>query len=136
MTEIEKVIKGLEWIIDGDKFGFGVNWTLESTPQCEEEQAGYIITRAIELLKDSHIKNSSLCDFYVMDKETGRIHRVGDEQHDAIWVSEEGELHYMNLQNGDGCSGKSHLNEGDGYEFIPSDCGRMGIPFFLDQSEL
>ena len=68
-----------------------------------------------------------LCDFWVRDKCTGRIHKVGDEQHDSIWVSDEGELHYMNLQNGDGCSGKSHLDDGCGYEFVPSDCGTMDV---------
>lgn len=66
-----------------------------------------------------------LTDFWVRDKLTGRVHKVGDEQHDSIWVDDEGELHYMNLQNGDGCSGKSHLKDGDGYEFVPSDCGTL-----------
>ena len=65
------------------------------------------------------------CDFYVRDKQTGTVHRVGDDQHDSIWVDTEGELHYSNLQNGDGCSGKSALNEECGYEFVPSDCGAI-----------
>ena len=48
----ETVIKGLEWILEDDRFGFGVNWYVDCVPQCEEEQAGYNITRAIELLKE------------------------------------------------------------------------------------
>ena len=50
-SKLDKVIKGLEWILEGDRFGFGVNWYGDCVPQCEEEQAGYNITRAIELLK-------------------------------------------------------------------------------------
>lgn len=62
------------------------------------------------------------CNFFVKDKTTGRIHRVGDDQHDSVFVDMEGELHYYNLQNGDGCSGKSG-NDENGYEFVPSDSG-------------
>lgn len=65
------------------------------------------------------------CDFYVRDKATGTIHKVGTDQHDSIWVDSAGELHYHNMQNGDGCSGKSRLNDGCGYEFVPSECGEM-----------
>ena len=52
MPDREKVIEGLEWILEGDRFGFGVNWYGDCVPQCEEEQAGLNITRAIELLKE------------------------------------------------------------------------------------
>ena len=48
----EKVVKGLEWILDGDRFGFGENWHIDSEPKTEEEQARYCIQRAIELLKE------------------------------------------------------------------------------------
>ena len=53
MTGIEKAIKGLEWILEDDRFGFGINWD-ESThvPRSEEERAGYNIQRAIEMLKE------------------------------------------------------------------------------------
>ena len=50
--KLVKVIKGLEWVLEGDRFGFGVNWYEDCVPQTEEEWAGYNITRAIELLKD------------------------------------------------------------------------------------
>lgn len=65
------------------------------------------------------------CEFYVRDKETGRIHKVGTDQHDSIWVDATGELHYRNMQNGDGCSGKSALDNGCGYEFVPSEYGDL-----------
>ena len=67
----------------------------------------------------------TLTDFYVKDKLSGEIYRVGDDIHDGIWVDSSGELHYRNLQNGDGCSGKSKLDPSGGYEFVPSDCGVM-----------
>lgn len=38
---------------------------------------------------------------YVLDKSDGRIHRIGDDRHDSLWVSDDG-VHYHNLQNGDG----------------------------------
>ena len=66
-----------------------------------------------------------LCDFYVKDKYSGKIHRVGDNVHDAIWVDSEGTLYYQNLQNGDGCSYKSAKDKLQGYEFVPSDCGEI-----------
>lgn len=65
------------------------------------------------------------CAFYVRDKETGRIHKVGTDQHDSIWVDAAGEVHYRNMQNGDGCSGKSHLDNRCGYEFVQSECGEI-----------
>lgn len=66
-----------------------------------------------------------LCDFFVKDKANGRIHKVGTDRHDSIWVDSEGTLHYQNLQNGDGCSYKSAIDELQGYEFMPSDCGEI-----------
>lgn len=44
-------IEGLEWILEDDRFGFGVNWSENDLPRCEEEWAGYYIQRAIEVLK-------------------------------------------------------------------------------------
>ena len=65
------------------------------------------------------------CEFYVRDKETGIIHKVGTDQHDSIFVDLAGELHYHNMQNGDGCSGKSRLDDKCGYEFVPSEYGEL-----------
>lgn len=63
------------------------------------------------------------CDFYVRDKTSGWVHRVGENVHDGIWVDGTGLLHYMNLQNGDGCSGRSKNNDACGYEFVSSEWG-------------
>ena len=62
---------------------------------------------------------SRLTDIYVRDKWSGRIHRVGDDQHDQLTIWEDGNLHYYNLQNGDGCNTRCH-GEGYGYEFVPN----------------
>ncbi len=48
---------------------------------------------------------------YVRDKETGSVHRVGDDPHDCLYVMN-GVVCYHNLQNGDGTGG--------GYEFVES----------------
>lgn len=52
MTDTKRVIKGLEWILKDDKFGFGTNWTIDSKPRDSHEKAGYNITRAIEFIKE------------------------------------------------------------------------------------
>jgi len=41
----------LEWMLEGDRFGLGENWTVDSEPKSSEEQAGYYIQRAIDALK-------------------------------------------------------------------------------------
>lgn len=53
MQDHEKLIKGLEWILENDRFGFGTNWD-HGEPQAEEEQAGKYIWDAIALLKEQH----------------------------------------------------------------------------------
>ncbi|WP_270815194.1 hypothetical protein [Hungatella effluvii] len=32
----------------------------------------------------------SLIDIYVRDKQTGEIHKVGEDKHDSIWVDLDG----------------------------------------------
>lgn len=56
MTYREKIIEGLEWILEGDRFGFGVNWDTDCEPKSEEEQAGINIQNAITLLKEQEAK--------------------------------------------------------------------------------
>ena len=70
-------------------------------------------------------KEWSLTDIYVRDKADGRIHRVGDDQHDSLWVDSSGTVHFHNLQNGDGCGADSITDPGAGYEFCPSDDGTV-----------
>lgn len=63
---------------------------------------------------------SSLTDIYVRDKWSGEIHRVGDDQHDQLTIWNDGQLHYYNLHNGDGCSTGDTRRDGCGYEFVPN----------------
>lgn len=63
---------------------------------------------------------SSLIDIYVRDKWDGEIHRVGDDQHDQLTIGTDGQLHYFNLHNGDGCSTGDTRRDGYGYEFVPN----------------
>lgn len=51
MTDREMVVKGLKWILEGDRFGFGENWET-GEPMDEYEKAGKIITDTITLLKE------------------------------------------------------------------------------------
>lgn len=67
----------------------------------------------------------ALTDLYVQDKESGKIHRIGDDPHDSIWVGKDGVVHYHNLQNGDGANGNGDCE--CGYRFVPSDCGELRV---------
>ena len=51
MHDMEEVVNGLEWILEDDRFGFGVNWE-NGKPRDDHEKAGKIITDAIALLKE------------------------------------------------------------------------------------
>ena len=89
----------------------------------KNEEVLKALDKVCEMIEAMPEERSFLCDFYVKDKTNGRVHRVGDNAHDSIWVDSDGQLHYHNLQNGDGCSGQSCINDDCGYEFVPSDCG-------------
>lgn len=78
MADIEKVIKGLEWILEDDRFGFGENWTVRSEPKDDYEQAGHNITRAIELLKEQEAK-------HVIRKQCKKEHNDGSIDYFAEW---------------------------------------------------
>lgn len=62
---------------------------------------------------------------YVLDKQSGRIHRIGDDRHDSLTVMD-GEIHYHNMQNGDG--GTVIDREGYGYLILPTDSGGFESP--------
>ena len=51
MFDRKKAIKELEWILEDDRFGFGINWET-GEPRDEYEKAGKIITDVITLLKE------------------------------------------------------------------------------------
>jgi hypothetical protein len=87
---------------------------------------------------------SLFCELYVRDKYSGRIHRVGDDVHDSLWVDEAGTVHYHNMQNGDGCPAFKSINtkkdiNGDGYEygfeFVPMMDGEMAEPYATQLKE-
>lgn len=60
----------------------------------------------------------SMIDIYIRDKQSGLMHRVGDDIHDMLTINAEGQLCYRNLQNGDGCrTGET----GGGYEFVSNE---------------
>lgn len=67
--------------------------------------------------------HNCLCDLYVIDKHSRRIHRIGTDHHDSLVVFSDGEIHYRNLQNGDGGTAKDE--EGMGYVILKSDCGYL-----------
>lgn len=77
--------------------------------------------------KASLLQDKRSTDLYIRDKNSGRIHRVGDECHDALWVDVDGTVHYSNLQNGDGCADYSQIDPNAGYEFMPSDFGELVV---------
>ncbi len=78
-----------------------------------------------------------LTDLYVLDKERGRIHRIGDNPHDSFWVDSKGVLHYCNLQNGDGCTGDGwENNKENGYAFLPQNTGMPMAYEDYDQPEI
>lgn len=52
MLPNKDLIKGLKWILEDDKFGFGQNWDSIDETECEEELAGYYIERAIKKLEE------------------------------------------------------------------------------------
>lgn len=85
--------------------------------------------RAITAEKDkaSLLQDKRSTDLYIRDKDSGRIHRVGNECHDGLWVDTGGTVHYFNLQNGDGCSDNSRMDKNAGYEFMPSDFGELMV---------
>ena len=86
-----------------------------------------------------------LCNIYVRDKYTGRIHRLGDDVHDELWVDRNGTLFYNNMQNGDGCMGYQSVNQDNdvhnpdayqfGYEFVPMMNGEMDEPYATQYKE-
>lgn len=64
----------------------------------------------------------SLTDLYIRDKSSGRIHRIGDDQHDMLMISEEGKLVYHHLQCGEGAILGDKENERYfGFEFVPNE---------------
>lgn len=84
------------------------------------------IARAKCVLDYVHTKKESapgkLTDIYIRDKVSGENRKVGDNRHDMLTITDDGELRYYNLQNGDGCrTGRNSYNSDSGYEFVPNE---------------
>lgn len=52
---------------------------------------------------------------WIKDKCDGSIHLYGTDTHDSLYIDENGNIAYYNLQNGDGSG------EGGSYEFVNFD---------------
>lgn len=64
-----------------------------------------------------------LTDLYVLDKFSHKIHRIGEGVHDSLTAYAWDDIHYSNLQNGDGGGLKDV--DGYGYVIIKTDSGRF-----------
>ena len=67
--------------------------------------------------------HNGLCDLYVLDKTDRTIHRVGEGSHDSLSAYAQDEVHYCNMQNGDGGGVKDE--DGYGYVILKSDDGYL-----------
>ena len=85
--------------------------------------------RTLKTRPDIKEGNDHYCNLlsrlFVLDKSDGRIHRIGDERHDSLCVMG-GEIHYHNMQNGDG--GTTEDKEGYGYVILKTMDGSLGSP--------
>ena len=96
-------------------------------PYAYDQQYQQMLLRDACRLAAKVLRGVSTTNLYIRDKDSGRIHRVGDECHDGLWVDTGGTVHYFNLQNGDGCSHHSRTDKNAGYEFMPSDFGELMV---------
>ena len=69
-------------------------------------------------------------DLYVYDKALKKIHKIGEERHDSLYVYDNDgnyEVRYYNLQNGEG--GSSNDEEGHDYVILKSQNGLLTDEF-------
>lgn len=66
---------------------------------------------------------------YVKDKQSNIIHMVGTDSHDRLYLDENGNIQYSNLQNGGGTP--------DDYSFVLDDEGHneKNLPFTKKEQE-
>lgn len=78
---------------------------------------GAAARKALDSIPAEEIEDTRnrLCDLYVIDKTSGRIHRIGSNAHDSLIVYGDG-VRYFNMQNGDG--GGTDNDEHSGYCII------------------
>ena len=60
-----------------------------------------------------------LTALWIRNKYTGKVHKIGDDIHDSLYVDDNGTLHYFNTQNGDGCIGYHSVNRTTVAEVYP-----------------
>lgn len=92
MIDRTKTFEGLEWILENDQFGFGINWSEDSIPKSEEEQAGYNIQMAMNFIKEQP---------EIVRCEHCRFHDNGENEVDA-W--NRCKLHKINTSDDEFCS--------------------------------
>lgn len=88
-----------------------------------------------------------MTDLWIRDKYSGKIHKIGTDPHDCLYVDDNGTVYYENLGNGDGCKGYKSVNRKTladkypdinwgkrateyvhGYEFVPN-TDEYGYPY-------
>ena len=103
-----------------------LNRTLTANGDCEYDKELY---QAIEdVLGELRFRSDNHTALYVIDLESKnrRIHRIGTDIHDAMSVYDldgKTELHYRNMQNGDG--GTAEERKGYGYVILQSEDGYL-----------
>lgn len=103
-----------------------LNRILAANGDCEHDKELY---QAVEdVLGELRFHSDSHCSLFVIevDSKQRRIHRIGTDIHDALSVHDwdgKRELHYRNMQNGDG--GTAEERKGYGYVILQSEDGYL-----------
>lgn len=87
-----------------------------STIKAISYQSG--VTEALDMAIEA-LQRSGLIDLYIRDKDLNIVRRIGDNHHDMLLITRNGELEYHNLQNGGGC--RTGEPSGGWYEFVPNE---------------
>ena len=76
---------------------------------------------------EEKVMSMTLCSLWVIDKYSRKIHKIGEGWHDSLSSDVHGEVHYVNMQNGDG--GGVRDEAGYGYVILMSDSGSLLVEF-------
>lgn len=84
------------------------------------------MNKNIACLREEHLRTQEeprkLPLIWVRDKQSGIMHLYGTNSHDSLHIGADGQLHYHNLQNGDGSGADNRY----GYEFVSHDVDGYG----------
>lgn len=103
-----------------------LNRILTANGDCEYDKELY---QAIEdVLGELRFRSDNHTALYVIDvdSEQRRVHRIGTDIHDSLWVCDldgNREIHYRNMQCGDG--GTAEERKGYGYVILQSEDGYL-----------